>query len=80
MTPSTQSNDPLDALLRQWRDVNALSKQEVSGIRSRVLDRAASGEAGLSLEWWKECLGAGFRPLRYAISPMRLAFVKADLS
>lgn len=80
MTPSTQPNDPLDALLMQWRDGKALSNAEVRGIRNRVLDRSMTGDGRLSLEWWKDCFAAGFRPLRYAISPMRLAFVKHDLS
>jgi len=77
MNPFSRSEDPLDSLLRQWRDANALSPEEARGIRDRVVGRVGRSQTLFDAAWWRECLGAGLGPLRDAMSPrLRLGYQK----
>jgi hypothetical protein len=80
MNPFSRPEDPLDSLLRRWRDANALSPSEARGIRDRAVGRAVRSEAPFDPAWWRACLGAGLRPLREAMNPARFAFPKHGFS
>jgi hypothetical protein len=74
------ANEDLDVLLRQWRVVNLLSLEEARGIKSRAQNGAQSSTPQLDVRWWKECLGAGYKPRSAKFNPYRFAFPKLGLS